>query len=117
MSYWVSLNCAHCERSFYVEPHEEGGTRCVGGSSEACINVTYNYSEHYQRVLDPERGLRWLHGKPAAQTVERLQRAIDQLKGGPVHDYWAPTEGNARHTLVVLLGWAKQHPTAVWSVN
>lgn len=117
MSYDVDLCCASCRRPVMVDSHTEGGTYVVGGSSEASMSVTYNYSPHFHRVLDPEEGLHWLHEKSGLETAGRLLAGIDQLKDDRVDDYWAPTEGNARHALSVLLLWATRNPTAVWRVG
>jgi hypothetical protein len=97
-----------------VQKHEEGGTYVVGGTSRAAINITYNYGWFFYRCLDKEKGLRWLYGKAAQETIERLESAIEELGTRQYKDYWAPTPGNAGHALNVLLEWAKQHPDAVW---
>jgi len=103
-----------------VDNHEEGGTYCLGGTTEASLNVTYNYSPFYYHFLDRDEGLRWLYGKTGEEVVARLEKAIEELKplGGDrqfVENYWAPTPGNASHALQILLSWAKQHPTATFS--
>lgn len=34
------------------EPHQmRGGNYAVGGTTEAWLNVTYNYAKHYYRVM------------------------------------------------------------------
>ncbi len=115
MSYDVSLHCPCCTQVVRVEPHTEGGTYELGGSDRAALNVTYNYAPHFRRWIDPE-GLCWLDGKTAEFTLTRLLNAVQDLKGERGEDYWAPTEGNARHALSILVGWARLHPKAYWSV-
>ena len=98
-----------------VPLHSEGGTYVCGGTTEGHLNLTYNYSPHYYKHIDPEKGLRWLYGKRASETIERLESAIAALDTERADDYWAPTKGNAGYALSILLGWARLHPNAVWS--
>jgi hypothetical protein len=117
MSSWVSLNDENGEYLF-VDPFEEGGTFALGGTDEACLNVTWNYNEFYHKVIDKESGIRWLDGKKAKDTVDILWSAVNRLDENDTDDdYWKATEGNARKPLVRLLKWAKQHPEGVWRVN
>jgi hypothetical protein len=119
MSYdfWLEKNGKTCE----VPNHIEGGTYAIGGTTEASLNVTYNYSCFYYWFLDKEQGLKWLVGKKAKDTIVRLDKAVHILTeeagfGGNVYekDYWACTPGNAGHALKILLSWAKLHPEAIW---
>lgn len=97
-----------------VERHVEGGCYAVGGITEAELNITYNYSRFYHWFLDDEQGIRWLYGKKAKDTVDKLEAAIKKLGIRQYEDYWAPTPGNAGYALSILLEWAKQHIEAVW---
>lgn len=97
-----------------VAPHEEGGTFAIGGLPEASLNITYNYSWFFHKCLDEEKGLRWLYGQRAGDTIERLVKAVEELGTQQYKDYWAPTPGNAGHALSILLKWAREHPEAVW---
>ena len=115
MSWWVSLSDDGGQCS--VESFTEGGTYKVGGSSEAELNITYNYSKHYYQHLDKDNGLRALDGQRAGDWIERLESAVKELGTERADDYWAATEGNAGHALNILLSWAKQHPNAVFRVN
>ncbi len=100
-----------------VSRHSEGGTYVVGGTDGAELNVTYNYCGYYREFLDTGDGLYWLHGKKAKDTVIRLEGAVAALGTERDRDYWKATLGNAGYALSILLGWAKQHPDAVWSVS
>ena len=98
-----------------VETHSEGGTYVLGGTDEAQLNITYNYSKFYYEVLDRKAGLRWLYGKTGRQTAGRLEHAVELLGTERDADYWKATEGNAGYALSILLAWAKAHPDAVWN--
>ena len=113
MSWWVSLNDENGS-PVTVDSFEDGGTYALGGSSEADLNITYNYSPHYYRHLDEDEGLMWLRGKKAADTIERLETAIAALGTERDKDYWKATPGNAGYALSILLKWARQYPDAVF---
>jgi hypothetical protein len=117
MSYDISLmkDGEVCQ----VNNHQEGGVIQLGGSDEASINITCNYSFFFYNFLDKRKGIRWLYGKSAEETIPRLEKAIARLDWGMAggvyeQDYWAPTFGNARHALEILLNWAKQNPDGIW---
>lgn len=111
MSYDVGL---YEKKLVKVKPHEEGGTFVLGGVDRAELNITYNYSQHFYRELDREKGLRWLYGKTGEDVIPHLEKAIAVLGVERDSDYWLDTKGNAGYALSILLGWAKQHPTAVF---
>ncbi len=115
MSFWVSL-CSDgnlCD----VGRHSEGGTYVVGGVAEASLNVTYNYSKHYYEHLNTDKGLRWLDGKTAKETIAALDHAVKELGTNHSSDYWESSAGNAGYGLNILLSWAKEHPDAKWEVH
>lgn len=116
MSYDISLNDPITGKTIMLdEPHQlRGGTYCMGGTRELWLNITWNYSKHFQRVLDAEKGIRIIYGKPAVDTIPILQAAISQLKDDVDNDYWKATEGNAKAALVKLLTMAKMRPDGVW---
>jgi len=114
MSWWVSLE--ENGEPVEVECHQEGGTYCLGGSTTAELNITYNYGWFYKRFLH-EDGLWWLDGKKAADCISKLEAAIQELGTQRHQDYWAPTPGNAGYALSILLKWAKQYPDAVFRVG
>ena len=116
MGSWIYLEDAE-GNPVQVKTHKEGGTYVLGGSSDATMSITWNYSEYYYDTVDHEHGLRWINGKKAKDTLERLESALAKLGDNPASDYWARTEGNAGHALAILIGWAKQHPEAVWSID
>jgi hypothetical protein len=109
VSWWVSLEDETTGDYVEVDRHEDGGTYAVGGTTEATINVTYNYGRFFP--------FGDLDGKPAAETVETIRAAVAELGIERNPDYWVRTPGNAGYALSILLRWAEQHPAAVWRVN
>lgn len=100
------------------EPHHmRGCTYAVGGTTEAHLNVTYNYAPIFCRVFwdaSPTGGIRSLYGKTGAESIPLLDAAIAQL-GDDVHsDYWKPTEGNVKRALIRLRALAAMRPDGVW---
>ena len=98
-----------------VEIFEEGGTYIQGGNTEAKLNITYNYGWFYQTFLDEKLGIRWLYGKKAKDTIQKLEIVVGILGTKKFDNYWAPTPGNAGYALSILLKWARQHPEAIWN--
>lgn len=107
MSYYVCLK-KHGE-TVQVKKHADGGTYVVGGTTDAELNVTYNYSRHF-RVLD-------LDGVTAYDTIPLLKILVEKFGTERDDDYWKPTEGNVGYMLSILLKWASKYPDAVWEVN
>lgn len=114
MSYDINLIDQGTQRPAEVASHEEGGTYCLGGLPEASLNVTYNYGKFYYEHLDKENGIRWLYGKSGRDVEQKLAAAVAALGTERDSDYWKATPGNAGYALSILLGWARQHPTAVF---
>ena len=108
MSYDISLNDSS-GHTVMVDRHWEGGTFALGGSTDADMNITYNYSR-----LFPFRDL---HRKRAGDTIDQMQAAVDHLGKDRDDDYWTPTKGNVGYAVSILLDWARQHPDAVWEVR
>lgn len=93
--------------------HMHGGTYALGGTKEASLNITYNYSRYFYGVLG-EGGIRSIYGKTAADSIPILEKAISKLGDDASDDYWEPTEGNAKRSLIQLLTLAKMRPDGVW---
>ena len=107
----------YLENAGPVERFEDGGTYVLGGSDDASFNITYNYSPHYYKHLDPDNGLRAMDGQRAGDWEERLQGAVEILGTERHSDYWEPSEGNAGAALARLLEWARQYPEGVWRIS
>ena len=91
----------------------KGGTYKVGGNTEAWVNITYNYSNHYYRVFG-EYGIRTIYGMTGADSIPLLNNAINQLGNNISEDYWESTEGNAKRSLYSLLAFAQLRPDGIW---
>lgn len=94
--------------------HMRGGTYALGGSTEAHLNVTYNYGKHYYRVLG-EQGIRTIYGKTGAESIPILKEGADKLSNDVHDNYWEPTEGNAKRALMQLIALATMRPDGVWT--
>ena len=115
MSYDISLCDPETGRTAIVpDGHDlRGGTYAEGGTGEAWLNVTYNYSPHFYRTMG-DKGIRTIYGMTGRDSVPVLTAAIDQLAASHSADYWAGTEGNARKALENLRLLARACPDAVW---
>src|SRR5262245_5807380 len=113
MSWWIYL-----ERNgepVDVDPFSEGGTRTLGGSTTAELNVTYNYGG----VLTSKRlhATEDLHARRAGELISRMSIAVELLGLTPDEDYWKPTFGNVGRCINRLHSWAVRYPDAVWRVS
>jgi hypothetical protein len=109
MSWWISLQDEQGE-VVSVEPFTEGGTYALGGSTEAELNVTYNYGKHF--AFRDE-----LDGKKASEVTALMETKIAELGTEQSADYWEASPGNVGHALATLLSWARRYPEAVFRVN
>ena len=114
MSHWISLRING--EIVEVPSFSEGGTYAIGGSTEADLNVTYNYAPFFWEHLG-EGGLKSLDGKLAKDTIEVIEKAVQALGTERDNDYWKATAGNAGFALNILLSWAKLFPDGEWHVN
>lgn len=115
MSYDIQLNHPVTGKVLHLDtPHQmRGGTYAVGGTTELSLNVTYNYYQHFERVLG-NLGIRTIYGMTGAESIPLLTEAADKLKDDVADDYWQPTEGNAKTALLQLIALAKMRPDGVW---
>lgn len=92
------------------EPHfMRGGTYALGGTRELELNVTYNYGKHFN--------YKQLNGLSGVESISILSKAIDVLANDVNPDYWAPTEGNVKASLIQLRTMAQMHPDGIWDVQ
>ena len=80
-----------------------GGTYALDGTREAWLNVTYNYSAIFHRLLG-EDGIRTIYGMNIKQARPVLESAIAKLGDvKPDADYWKACDGNAKKALQNLV--------------
>jgi hypothetical protein len=116
MSYDISL-CDPITKKVlhFEEPHDmKGGTYALGGTTKMWLNVTYNYVHIFRKVIDKEKGIRFLYGLTGEKSIPILEKAMSQLADDIDDDYWKPTEGNAKEALKNLLILAQTRPDGIW---
>jgi hypothetical protein len=115
MSYDLSLIDPVTKEKLQLDEkhHMKGGTYQLGGTIEARINITYNYSKHFAQVLPP-KGIRSLYGLSGAESIPILKKAISLLGDDITTNYWDSTEGNAKKALYQCLALAQLRPDGVW---
>ena len=89
------------------EAHDlRGGNYTVGGTTQAWLNVTYNYSPFYSGL--GAKGLEGLDGQTVAEARQRVADTVTFLGINPFSgSYWEATPGNAgaaMHDLLTLMG-------------
>lgn len=136
MSYDISLVDPVTKETLELDaPHQiKGGTYALGGTREAWLNVTWNYSDWYrmdgvfQKVDGESRGIRSIYGKTGAESIPILKAAIAALESCDkdiseerrreceecdATGYWMPTRENAIKPLYSLLAFAQMRPDGV----
>jgi hypothetical protein len=115
MSYDIDLNDPVTGKVLQLDAphHMRGGTYAVGGTTNASLNVTYNYAKHFYRVIDG--GIRSIYGMTGGHSIPVLKAAADKLGDDVDPDYWAATEGNAKRAILQLIALAEMRPDGVWS--
>ncbi len=137
MSYDITLNDPVTKETIELDaPHQiKGGTYAINGTSEAWLNVTYNYARWYYKDgvfpgKDGEsQGIRTIYGMSGAESIPVLRGAIAALENSTdeisdeerkqyeeqeVTGYWMPTRENAIKPLYSLLAFAQMRPDGVW---
>lgn len=115
MSYNINLREPVTEDTIVFDKKHQiiGGTYAIGGTSEAWLNITYNYSDYFYKILG-EKGIRTIYGMTGAESIPILKDAISKLKDDVDPDYWKATEGNAKKALCGLLAFAQMRPDGIW---
>ena len=137
MSYDIYLSdpVTHEPLELEAAHHMRGGTYAMGGTTEAWLNITYNYADWYYRpgvfarTKKASKGIRAIYGMTGAQSIPILQRAIAKLESlnEDISDkerrereeqgatgYWMPTRENAIRPLHQLLALAQMRPDGIW---
>ncbi len=111
MSHDIYLRDAEGNTVHFDEPHTlNGGTYALGGTTEAWLNITYNYTRFYEML--PEGSVTGLYGMKAADAIPVLESAVGLLGTMRDQDYWKSTAGNAGAALNDLLTLCRLAPTA-----
>ena len=113
MSYDINLRDPVTKETInFADSHQmRGGTYVVGGTTEAWLNITYNYSEYYYEATEndprffgklpddydnePERnlGIRGIYGKTGAETLKMISDMIHRIESKYKKDgEWITTE-------------------------
>ena len=115
MSYDICLRDKEGKAIELEELHSvRGGTYACGGTTEAWLNVTYNYSKFFYAVMG-DKGIRRIYGMTGRDSIPVLDAAIAAMAPDlPTPNYWAATEGNARQALKDLKTLAEAAPDGIW---
>ena len=113
----------------------DGAHHMRGGTTEAWLNITYNYADWYYRpgvfarTKKASKGIRTIYGMTGVESIPVLKKAISKLKSmdEDISDdkrqkceahgatgYWMPTRENAIKPLYQLLAMAQMRPDGVW---
>lgn len=132
MSYDISLHDPVTKETIEFEnPHfMRGGTYAMDGTTEAWLNITYNYAQWYYRAEAlGDDGIRAIYGLTGAESIPILRKAIVGLESlnedlsederqeylaKEVSGYWLPTRENAIKPLYQLLAMAQMRPDGIW---
>ena len=137
MSYDITLTDPVTKETIRFDSAHDmrGGTYALGGTTEAWLNITYNYADWYYKpgVFGPteekSKGIRAIYGLSGAESIPVLQKAIaalqamtedisdeerNQCEEQGATGYWMPTRENAIKPLYQLLAMAKMRPDGVW---
>lgn len=121
----------------FDEPHQmKGGMFAVGGTTEAWLNVTYNYAQYYYDATEGDDrffgqlwydkpknlGIRGIYGKTGAESIRMLHDMICRIEPMPdekcddpnCKGYWKPTAKNAIKPLYQLIAMAQMRPDGIW---
>lgn len=120
MSYDIEMVDLNGKVITFADKHDlRGGTYALGGTTEAHMNMTYNYSPVLYAKLG-EKGIRTIYGMTAEESIPVLKDAISRLDRTAVDaDYWKCTEGNVALALQNFVDLAEMvrevDPAAIWA--
>ena len=137
MSYDIYLTDPVTHEQIELEEahYMRGGTYALSGTTEAWLNITYNYARWYYRAgvfartKKASKGIRTIYGMTGAESIPVLNKAIKTLESLTVDisekerreceeqgctGYWMPTRANAIRPLYQLLALAQMRPDGVW---
>lgn len=96
-----------------------GGTFAAGGTQKLWLNITYNYAPFFRKVFAEhgDGGIHCIEGQKVSDTIPWIEEAISCLGDDIDSNYWAPTEGNAKRSLINLLKLARMYPGGEWTID
>lgn len=101
-----------------LERHDlRGGTYALGGTTEASLNITYNYGDIFRKVLpkvDDADGIKSIHQKSSKDSIPLLKNAVTELRDDKSDNYWESTEGDAQAALMNLIELVEKAPEGIW---
>jgi hypothetical protein len=98
LSYNISIE--RDDEILKIPLHTEGGTYAMGGSDEADLNVTYNYSKLFR--------LANLDGMTVNDALVILAHKVAEFGVNQSNDYWQVTPGNVGHACMVVMSWCME---------
>ena len=103
MSYDIVIKTKNGETlQFPISHGLAGGMYAIGGTDKAWLNVTYNYTRIFTRVLG-KNGISAIYGLTPKESIPILDAAIAKLGNAKPHpDYWKACPGNAKAALLDL---------------
>lgn len=122
-----------------------GGTCCadydeitglftVQATTEAWLNVTYNYTQYFRDATEGDSrfygedvegkyvnmGIRGIYGKTGAESIPMLKDMAERIQSKVAtesivsNDYWTASAANAVKPIYQLLAFAELRPDGVW---
>ena len=104
MSYDVTIVDKNGEAIYVDEPHGIIGGTYSPTLRELWLNITFNYGKIFSRDdVFGEGGIKNLIGMTVEKALPIVTKAASVLKEDYDEDYWTPTEGNVKKSLIDLL--------------
>lgn len=117
MSYDVSILDKEKRVMSQTEKHQiKGGTYEIGGTKQAWLNITYNYSEHFVNAFGKSLK-KVIHGKSSKEIIPILEEGIKILGTNTSTDYWESTPGNAGKALQDLKDLCTIYPEGTIDIS
>ena len=111
MSYDVTIVDKSGEAIYVDEPHGLIGGTYSPTSRELWVNITFNYAKIFNREdVFGEGGIKNLIGMSVEEALPIVTKAASVLKEDYAEDYWTPTEGNVKKSLMNLISLMKLAP-------
>jgi hypothetical protein len=119
MSYYVKMYDPETKKTvnFKYKHGYQGSNFILGGTTEAFVNITYNYAKYYKETIDKDTGLYSLHNKTGKEALPIIQKAINELGIDYNENYWAATRGNAGYALLAIEFFCRMRPDGIIKVD